>query len=188
MKSACAWLRLGFCALTKAAVVRSVEGQQELIGICVGHQPEQPLREVIAALRAVVVRRRIAESAGWVAAASVAGVWLAGWMLGLVPARPSGDGWWLVLLAGVVAAVVSLLRGRRAFGEDHALARLLEGAFPQLRTDLRTLLDFAARPPSEAEGQALAASLQARVEAELVAVAPLVERAAPPFVFGRLRC
>ena len=145
-----------------------------------GHQPEQPLREVIAALRAVVFRRRLVESAGWVAGASAAGLWLAGWLLGLVPARPAGEGWWLVLLAGIVAAVVSLLRGRRAFGEDHALARLLEGAFPQLRTDLRTLLDFAARPPSEAEGQALAASLQARVEAELVAVAPLVERAAPP--------
>ena len=160
--------------MTKAAVVRSVEGQQELIGNCVGHQPEQPLREVIAALRAVVVRRRIAESAGWVVASSVAGVWLGGWLLGLVPARPAGEGWWLVLLAAAVAAVVALLRGRRAFREDHALARLLEGAFPQLRTDLRTLLDFAARPPSEAEGQALAASLQARVEAELVAVAPLI--------------
>ncbi len=145
-----------------------------------GHQPEQPLREVIAALRAVVVRRRMAESAGWVVAASVAGVWLGGWLLGFVPARPAGEGWWLVLLAAAVAAVVSLLRGRRALREDHALARLLEGAFPQLRTDLRTLLDFAARPPSEAEGEALAASLQARVEAELVAVAPLVERAAPP--------
>jgi hypothetical protein len=47
----------------------------------VGHQPEQPLREVIAALRAVVDRRRLMESGGWVAAGSVAGLWLAGWLL-----------------------------------------------------------------------------------------------------------
>lgn len=143
-----------------------------------GHQPEQPLREVIAALRAVVYRRRLVESVGWTAGAALVGLWFAGWLLGFVPSRPAGEGWWLVLLAGAGAGIAAYLRGRRAFSDDHAVAKLLEARFPALRTDVRTLLDFAARPPGE-EGLALAASLQERVAGELRALAPQVELAAP---------
>ena len=147
-----------------------------------GQQPEQPLREVIAALRAVVYRRRLVESAGWAAGAGAVGLWFAGWLLGWFPSRPAGDGWWLVMLAGAIAGCVAYLRGRRAFADDHAVARLLEARFPQLRTDLRTLLDFAERPPGE-EGLALATALEQRVSAEVLTLASSVEQAAPPIRF-----
>lgn len=170
-------------ALTNVAAVRSVVEGREPVGKSVGDELEKPLREVIATLRSVVHRRRLAESAAWGGGAALFGLLVAGWALARGLPRPATDGWWLVLAAGLLTALGFYLRGRSGRSSDHALAELLERRFPQLRTDLRTLLDFAARPPAE-EGAALAAALRERLTQEIPSVALRAEEAAPP---ARLR-
>ena len=115
--------------------------------------------DILGDFRARTVRRASGEGLVHAVGACAGLVLVAGVLLGLRPDLVPRT-----VLAAIVLGMPAVLfaravvRGYATFPDDHAAARYLETALPELRTDVRTALDFGA---TDAPEDPLAASMRA---------------------------
>jgi len=155
----------------------------------VPHGP-QPVLDAAARIRGHLARvrslatRRALGGAAWMATGAVLAALVVGaWILGVVPR--SAIARYAVLAVALVGAagplVAALVRIRRVFGADAAVAARLESSFPALRSDVRAALEFAdpARPASDDTARALRDRLVLRIADGLDAKRARLGDAAP---------
>lgn len=104
------------------------------------------LLHILRLLRRATLVRAWLEGATGVAAVLTVGVALGAFGIAVgVPATAARIVLALAMLGAVVAAVLHVVRRARRFGDERATAAYLEANDPELRTDLRTALDYASR-------------------------------------------